>query len=112
MKILSLIFFVVLSFQINAQQIFKGKVIDDKTNNPLENVSVRIEGSKKGITTDSAGMFQLPVMKPGKIVLLFSSVGYGTIKKAVTLTDNPVFVEIRMTAQTKQLDEVTVVGTT
>lgn len=113
MKILSLICFVTLSFQVNAQQLsIKGKVVDDKTNNPLENVSVRIEGLKSGVNTDSTGLFELTEAKSENIVLLFSSVGYSSVRRIVNPTNAPAFLEIRMVAQTKQLDGVTVIGMT
>jgi vitamin B12 transporter len=113
MKLLAVLLFFTLSFSAKSQlATIRGKIVDDKTNKPLENVSVRIEGSKKGINTDSTGQFEIAPLKQRRITLLISNVGYASIRKTIDLNSEPVFVDIKMSAQTKQLEEVTVVGMT
>ncbi|MDH5379482.1 MAG: TonB family protein [Cyclobacteriaceae bacterium] len=55
-------------------------VVDSETNNPIQNVSVIIEGTKFGTTTNKTGYFQLDLAK-GSTALKVSHIGYksGTI---------------------------------
>lgn len=52
-----------------------GQVIDQITRLPLRNVNVHINGTLKGTSTDSNGVFKLSV-KEKDITLLFSMIGY------------------------------------
>ncbi len=81
-----------------------GKVTNGETN--LENVSVKIPGSKEGTTTDAQGNFRISVTKGRKLV--FSYVGYE--EQSVTISQHD---EIKITLKALEnnaLNEVVVVG--
>jgi hypothetical protein len=57
---------------------FNGRVIDEKTNEPLEFVSVYITNTTIGTITNDKGGFSL-MLDPGKYEVVVSMVGYGPI---------------------------------
>ncbi len=82
----------------------KGKVTD-KTNAPLVGVSIIIQGTSTGTTTDYNGNYSITV-KTGQ-TLVFSFVGY---KKKAIIVRNQTVVNIVMEESTSSLNEVVVVG--
>jgi vitamin B12 transporter len=90
----------------------RGKVVDNNTNLPIENASVTIDDTKKGVLTDTAGRFEITNLNKGKYTLVISSVGYSHEKRTIHFTSEPVYLEIKLRTGTKQLDEVTVTGMT
>lgn len=84
---------------------FTGKVVDEK-GQPLAGASVRIKGSKAGITTDQNGVFSIEV--PDNTVLIISYLGYEDETISATGTS---MVTINMKpAPNKELNEAVVVG--
>lgn len=63
---------------------FNGRVIDEKTNMPLEFVSVYITNTTIGTTTDEKGSFSL-MLDPGKYELVVFMVGYGPIVHSIEI---------------------------
>lgn len=82
-----------------------GKVIDE-TKLPMIGVSVVVDGTKSGTTTDFDGNFVLQVPK-GIRQLIFSYIGYRTITVPIQVGHS---LTIQMLPDTKQLNEVVVVG--
>lgn len=70
---------------------------------PLANVSVTIEGSAHGTTTDDKGFFQLNV-QPGQ-TLIFSSIGYTVEKVRVGSLD---VINVKLSKNTNAMNEVVV----
>jgi TonB-linked SusC/RagA family outer membrane protein len=85
------------------QKTVSGIVTDATDKTPLQNVSVRIKGSSTGVTTNSAGYFNISVAE-GKI-LVFSFVGYNTIELKVGATNT---MNVELANNEKRLDEVVV----
>ena len=54
----------------------RGVVIDEVTGAPMPFVSVVVQGSATGVSTDLDGKFELGGVKPGVVNLAFSSIGY------------------------------------
>jgi hypothetical protein len=83
-----------LSFSsINAQTIFKGKVVDKITNEPLELAVVTDTKTSKNILTDGEGNFVLKNMAAGDS-LTISFIGYGIKKIKVTSSETIMRVEL------------------
>lgn len=82
----------------------KGKVVDEKKN-PLAGVTVRVEGLKSGVTTNTRGEFKIRI--PKKATLSFNYIGYNSLLRVVKSNDMGVIV---MDISTSSLDEVAVVG--
>lgn len=83
-----------------------GKVVDAKTNEPLEGATVSIKNSNRSTVTNSEGIFQLTVPE-GKEILTVSYVGYETQDLFLKGRTN---VSIRLQASNTGLNEVVVVG--
>ena len=54
---------------------------------PIENVNIKVRGSVYGTATDANGNYVLQLEK-GTFELIFTYVGYHTIKKNITITQN------------------------
>ncbi|WP_374163219.1 SusC/RagA family TonB-linked outer membrane protein [Arcticibacter sp. MXS-1] len=83
-----------------------GTVTDAKTGEPLIGVSVKVKGTNTGASTDAAGSFTVTVTTPGA-TLLFSYMGYQPQEVPAWTQAR---LNIKMTSDTKALDEVVVVG--
>ncbi|WP_419788554.1 TonB-dependent receptor plug domain-containing protein [Mucilaginibacter sp. SP1R1] len=88
----------------NKQAIIKGKVVD-KTGEPLIGVSVKLQGTNVGITTDINGNFTINAPDDGVLELTY--IGYA--KKIVPIAGNK-GLTITMDALPSALNEVVVVG--
>ncbi|WP_040625705.1 SusC/RagA family TonB-linked outer membrane protein [Mucilaginibacter paludis] len=83
----------------------KGKVVDEK-NETLIGVSVTVKGTTKGTITDVNGNFKLTVASPGDI-LVFKYIGYVTVEIPASGASP---LTVKMTADSKSLNEVIVLG--
>jgi TonB-dependent starch-binding outer membrane protein SusC len=87
-------------------------VIHDEESLPLPGVTVLIEGTQTGATTDLDGKFSIGPVEPGTYTLEISYVGYEMIVLSVEVKENgsskPVRVNMQISAQ--NLDELVVVG--
>src|SRR4051812_49310273 len=83
-----------------------GRVIDAGSNAPIPNVSINVEGSPGGATTDLAGRFTLKLAAKAKLVL--THVNYGT---TVIKSDGSNNLTIRMEkSAATELNDVVVIG--
>jgi TonB-linked SusC/RagA family outer membrane protein len=83
----------------------KGVVVSSNDNTPLPSVNVIVVKAKKGTTTDFDGNYKIMVKKND--VLQFSFLGFVT--KAVIVGDQKI-INIALTEDSSQLDEIVVVG--
>lgn len=93
---------------LNGQQI-KGVVIDEISNNPIQNVNVYVKSITKGTTTDRLGKFVINSKKTFKNTdtITFSHVGYFTKKYPLYRFSNG-SVTIRLKKNAQQLNEVNI----
>lgn len=82
-----------------------GKVTDASTKEPLVGVTVVIEGTTSGTTTDFDGNYRLNVAKGQNLV--FSFIGYKS--QTITVGDQKTL-DVALSVETKGLDEVVVIG--
>lgn len=92
--------------QASAQNItVAGKVLNRSTGNPVEGVTVTVQGTKNSTTTDVTGSFSISVTKGGK--LTFTYVGMTPVTVQINKEgDQTVF----MDELTTNLEEVVVIG--
>jgi TonB-linked SusC/RagA family outer membrane protein len=104
--------FVLMGFASQAQVILKGKVTGPN-GAAISNASVQVEPSNAGTNTDASGNYSITTtLKPGKYTLVFSSVGYKRITKAITVSGNDAFDnDVVFASDPLGLDEVVVTGT-
>ena len=100
-----LILLLILSLNLLAQNVVKGKVTDAQTNLPVAGASITVKGEKKGAISDANGNFALNVSPSSKTIVV-SSIGYAD--KEVTATTGVLNVELTQTS--KSLNEVVVIG--
>lgn len=88
----------------------EGRVTDAKTGEPIAKVKVIIIGSGRSATTDRSGQFLLQNLAPGESELYITTIGYGLLKKRITLKPgekNELQISLHQEAA-QRLDEVTV----
>lgn len=113
MKKLSIIFFKLLPFIVflitfstySQTVVVSGKVYDD-IGNLLPGVSILVEGTTNGTTTDFDGKYVINIKTP-KATLIFSYLGFKT-KKIVVADQN--IINVILVESTDQLDEIQVVA--
>lgn len=89
------LYFLVIFIFINkttAQNIITSKVIDFKSNTPIEDVSVLIKGTDKGTYTNEAGVFTLENSNKNAVIIL-SKIGYPSLSIAVVNLDKIIYLE-------------------
>lgn len=82
-----------------------GKVTDAADGGPLPGVSIKVKGTQKGTVTDNNGAYSIEAAKGA--ILVFSYIGY-TIKE--TTVGDQQTIDISLSAQNDQLNEVVVIG--
>jgi len=90
-----------------AQQVVRGKVMDNQTGEPLPGASVMIVGTAQGTLTDGHGDFSIDA-HPGQHSLSISFVGYETV--IVPLTENNKTIHVSLITSGLVLSEITVKG--
>ncbi len=107
MKKILLLLLISVSTLAYAQTWVKGIVIDEKTKEPLPGVSVYLNNTTIGTTTDGNGKFSLGVSLGGKIELVASYIGYE--KKILILEDySETNLTVALKPQNNLLNEVVV----
>lgn len=76
-----------LTFGVSAQSSLKGKIKDEK-GLPIYGVNIHVSELQKGTTTDENGSFVLKNIREGIFKVTFSMVGFQTITKEITFTQN------------------------
>jgi iron complex outermembrane recepter protein len=93
------------SFLLQAQKTLSGKVTDKSSGAVLTGASIRIKGTKRGVSTGSDGSFTLQV-NPGDI-LLISNIGYSNKEMAVP---GESYISIPLEALSAELTQLVFVG--
>lgn len=93
------------AFTMNAQ--IKGNVTD-KEGAPLSFVSVYLNKTFKGTTTNDNGDYILNIKKPGKYAVVFQIIGFTTLKKEVNITSFPFKLDVVIQEENVQLKEIVI----
>lgn len=106
LALLMLFFSLIVPLHLLAQQIsVKGRVLEKQTGLPLPGVTIVIENSPRGVTTDVDGTFEMKVSATDKLVFSFIGMESQTVP-----VGNKTYVEVQMAPMASELDEVTVVA--
>ncbi len=97
------IFLLLLTAGVTAQ--IRGKVTDEK-GNPLPFVSIVIENSYKGTTTNDGGQYELAVKSAGHYTLVFQYLGYKTRKIPTDIAQFPHTIDVQMVEENIELSEI------
>lgn len=86
----------------------RGRVTDN-AGNPLPNASVLVVGTDKGTAADAKGNFSITGIRAGKYQLQITAVGFQTVIRDITITDNQdLQLSIAMNETTENMSEVVV----
>ena len=83
----------------------KGKVTNTNKQ-PLSFVSIYLENSITGTTTNDNGDYELTITKKGKHTVVYQILGYKTVKKTVTISSFPFVLDVILAEEEVTLDEV------
>ncbi|MGB6268731.1 MAG: DUF5686 and carboxypeptidase regulatory-like domain-containing protein, partial [Olleya sp.] len=84
-----------------------GTVTSDK-NEPLPVVNIFIENTYNGTTTNNDGNYVLELSKTGDYTVTFQYLGYKTLKKKVSIDKFPFVLDVVLTEEDINLDEVVI----
>lgn len=105
MKKITFIILLFIAFSINAQ--IKGN-ITDKNGEPLSFVSVYLNKTVTGTTTNDNGDYILNLKKTGKYTVIFQFIGFTTLKKEVNITSFPFKLNVVLAEENVQLQEIVI----
>src|SRR6266436_2313851 len=71
----------------NRLVMLRGRVVDAHSGEPVAKVKIVVSGSPQNATTDEAGAFTLTDVSPGELNLYITTVGYGLVKKTITVKE-------------------------
>ncbi len=88
-----------------------GVVTAEDTNEPLQGVQIQLKGTGQGTLTNQTGGFLLTNVPVGEQTLQFTSIGYATVSRTVTVESGATStVRVSMATDVLGLDEIVVVG--
>ena len=102
-KLFLLLAFFLISISIFGQ--VKGRITDTKKK-PLSFVSIYLEKTVTGTTSNDNGEYLLKIQKKGKHIIVFQILGYQTLKKEVNITSFPFELSVELEEENIQLEEV------
>ena len=103
MKKIALLFLVFTSTVISAQ--IRGTVVDSE-NEPLPSVSIYLENTIAGTTTNDSGEYELPIKATGNYTVIFQFLGFKTVKKEISIKKLPYVLNVKMTEEQIVLGEL------
>ncbi|CAL2090227.1 CarboxypepD_reg-like domain-containing protein [Tenacibaculum sp. 190524A02b] len=98
-----LLLFLLTSFSIFSQ--ITGKVTNTKQE-PLPFVSVYLENSVTGTTTNNNGDYNLEIKHKGKHTIIFQFLGFKTVKKSIDVSKFPYTLNVTLQEEQVSLEEV------
>ena len=103
------IFLILLTFQVHSQQKYtlSGLISDGRNKETLIGVSLYIEETKTGLTTNEYGFYSITLPK-GSYTLSISYVGYKTLTETINLTQDT-RKNFFISESSQQLDEVVII---
>ena len=78
------------------------------TGDPLSGVVVRVENAPSGVLTDAQGVYRLPNVSTGNVVLLAQHIGYEQGRRTVSVNAGANAVDFRLTESAVRVDAVVV----
>lgn len=101
-----LIFLLIPLLSLAQEQVqVRGKVTDAETGDPLPGVTILVDKSTRGVTTDMDGTFEIRVTPADKLVFSF----LGMVSQTVEVGDQR-YIEVALVTTASELEEVTIVA--
>ena len=105
MKKITILFFLFVTATFVAQ--VKGK-ITDKKNVPLSFVSVYLDKTVTGTTSNDNGDYILDLNRKGKYTVVFQFLGFKTVKKEIEISSFPFNLNVKLEEESVQLSEISI----
>ena len=105
MKKITMLFFLIYASLLTAQ--IKGTITDDK-GITLPAVSVFVENTYNGTSSNEQGNYELNVKTTGNYTIIFQYLGYKTVKKSVSISKLPFVLNVQLTEENIDLAEVVI----
>jgi hypothetical protein len=105
MKKTTLFFFILISTSLFSQ--IKGK-ITDTAGNPLSFVSIYLEKTGTGTTSNDNGDYILNIKKTGDHTVYFQFLGYKTLKKNISISAFPFILNTLLQEESIELKEISI----
>ena len=109
-KYLCLISLVLMSAVASAHNVRLYGYVLDTDNRGVELANVYVEGTTNGTTTNQNGYYDLTIDLADTVVLVYSMIGYETIRQQVYTRNNVLGVNVVLPTNEEMLSEVTVRG--
>ncbi len=103
---LRILIFLLLSFNYCFSQITG--TVTNTSKEPLPYVNIYTQDGTKGTTTNEDGNYELKVSQPGTYDLVFQFLGYEAVRRKVEVDKFPFVLNVSLTSETTNLDEITV----
>ena len=107
MKLYFTFLFIIATLAVNAQVTIKGKLTDNK-GKAIAGVSIAIDDSYDGGTTDSTGSYSFVTNETGDKILSATMSGYASYKNKITITKDGLIQNISIKELITELNAVTI----
>ena len=94
--------------QASAQVTLSGKVVEDKSNQPIEFASILIAESGQWAVTDGKGQFSIKGVGKGRLTVTVQCLGYQKRSWTMNITNSITNLSLKLKEENLKLDEVTV----
>ena len=98
-------------FAATAQHIFKAKIINSESGEPLAGATVSVNSLKKSAIADTAGIAIINNLPAGKYIVKISSVGYEENETAIEIPMTVDIITIVMKAEHEEEEEIVIQST-
>ena len=102
-----IIFFTLLLSCFSSFAQITGK-ITDTNKNPISFVSIYLDNTITGTTSNDNGNYELNIKKAGDYVIVFQFLGYKTVKKSVSILSFPFTLNVSLEDEEILLDEFSI----
>src|SRR5690349_16721394 len=99
MRYLLILLSILIASASQSQYVITGRVVQDKSREPIAGASVFISNSTKGTVSKADGSFELADVPTGNHDLVVSSIGYATIVYSYKTEDLPLRLEVQLKAR-------------
>ncbi len=109
-KYIYIVLLAMISIQAESQVVISGKISDK--DGTLPGASVYLDGTYDGTSANANGEFSFKTSKTGKVVLKATYIGHDPFTKELTLSGEPVKLDIQLEIAFNKLDAVTITAGT
>ena len=102
------IFCLVTTLSASAQDVLKGRVLDERTEEPIIGAAIQIKGTRNAAVTDINGQFSITLAGKSPYTLVVTYTGYN--QQDLEVYDASSAVDIYIRENSRLLNEVVVVG--